>query len=117
MNANDEFGRSNLSDDKLKEVAGGNSLLPPTGGGLIGFDPLKADIDVEIIPADPTHKFDPEIGMDVDPKGSKPTSYSLKRCPYCMHLLMPTVISIDDKKPTYCEFCGANLYAILFQNS
>lgn len=115
MNTEKKQNKKKLQDDELQDISGGTSLLPVDISGMIGFDPLAGKVDAEIIHADPTHEFTPEIDFDTDHKEHK-TTYSLNHCPGCRHLIMPVVISAEDSHPTYCRFCGIDMHDFLFRD-
>ena len=111
MSNENEPNSRNLKDDELKEVAGGN-LMPIDPSGLIG-GPLDIKLDPQVIPADPTHQFDPEIGFNT---GSEKEGRELKRCLECYWGLIHVVLYENDKQPAYCPRCGAELHAQVFSS-
>ena len=116
MSNDNELNSKNLKDDELKEVAGGN-MMPINPSGMIGTDPLSAQIESEVIKADPTYKFDPtKIHFSEDRPGAPAYSVKLSKCPFCQRLLFPVVITAGDANPTHCEWCGADLSAYYFRD-
>lgn len=113
MNEEKKQNTEQLKDDELNEVAGGElKSFPIDINGMIGFDPLDVKLDPKIIPADPSHEFIPKINFDVDP--NQRTTRELLNCCVCGRGLVHMVIHSDDNHPTYCPYCGTDLYQFLF---
>lgn len=91
------------SDETMKEVTGGTGI---DIGGMIGIDPLKADIEAEAQKARTGYEFVQEwLGVN-----EWPDEIRMTECPCCRHLILPVVFSFKNPDMSLvCQWCNQNM--------